>query len=160
MSYLNQWDFEELDTWSMEDMTVHLGDGTVIDEIYIDPVTTGIDMHFYYSTDMTQWEDKLLGLLLPRHYIAKKGFHSLPSPTFIKFFKIEFSNLAAAPYQAAEYPNMRPITYRKYPTWVENFFHNSYIMIPEEYTAYQVHNATSSRWSLDSRRSQIGSLHL
>jgi hypothetical protein len=127
MTYLDQWNMQELDTWGMHELdTGHYEDGTVIDEIYIDPVTFGPTMHIYYSLDDTpNWDDKLW-TPIPRTYTLRRGYHALPSPTFVKYIKLEFTNLKAAPYQAVDYPNIPPIRFRRFPTWVQNYFNNVY----------------------------------
>jgi len=141
MAYLGEWGMEDLDTWTMTDLTNHFEDGVVIDEVFVDPVTTGVTMHFYYSVDDTPDDDKLW-IPVPKQYIARKGFHPLPLPTFCKYFKIEFSNLAAVPYQPVEFPEMPPVTFKTYPTWVENYFKLGFISLPEKFTAVSSETVT------------------
>lgn len=95
----------------------------VVDEIYINPITFGCDMHFYYSDDddETDWDNKLW-TPIPQNYVLKRGFHALPRPTNIKFLKIEFSNLTAVPYEPVEFPAPGPITFRRYPIWINSYF--------------------------------------
>jgi hypothetical protein len=125
-AYLDRFEQDELDGRSQSDMEAFFEDGVVIDEVYIDPITPGIDLHLYYSLDdQADWEEKLW-VPVPRNYKLHRGFHALPSPTFVKFMKLEFSNLAAAPYNPIEYPSMLPITYRKYPSWVQDYFRGIY----------------------------------
>lgn len=132
MGYLGTQFMDELDGRSMTDMALYHTDGQVIDEIYVDPITYGPDMHFYYSLDDTSdWDDKLW-VPIPRNYVCRKGFHALPLPTYVKYFKIEFSNLSASPYQAVEYPDFPPAEYRKYPTWVQDYFTQVYFFKPIE----------------------------
>lgn len=114
----------DLDTRSMADMESYLSDGIVVDEVFIDPVTFGPSMHIYYSLDTTpEWDNKLW-IPINRNYVLKKGYHALPSPTFAKFLKLEFSNLVAAPYNTQESPMLPPIFYNQFPTWVQNYFQN------------------------------------
>ena len=103
------------------------GNAVVVDEVYIDPITYGPHMHFYYSNDdsTSDWDLKLW-VPVPRHYILKKGFHSLPSATTLKYLKVEFSNLVPVPYNVPEYPNFHSFTYKKFPTWVQNYFQGVY----------------------------------
>ena len=103
------------------------GNAVVIDEVYVDPITYGPHMHFYYSNDdsTSDWDLKLW-TPIPRHYILKKGFHQLPSSVTLKYLKAEFSNLAPIPYNVPEYPNFPSFTYRRYPTWVQNYFQGVY----------------------------------
>ena len=103
------------------------GNAVVIDEVYLDPITYGPNMHFYYSNDdsISDWDLKLW-VPIPRHYILKKGFHELPSSVTLKYLKVEFSNLVPMPYNVPEYPNFPSFTYRRFPTWVQNYFQNIY----------------------------------
>jgi hypothetical protein len=103
------------------------GQPVVIDKVYLDPITFGPDMHFYYSNDdsTVDW-DKKLWTPVPRHYILRKGFHNLPSSTVLKYLKVEFSNLTPIPYNVAEYPNFHSLSYRRFPTWVQNYFAGSF----------------------------------
>lgn len=134
MGYLDEHGVGVLDGRSMADMENYAEEGVVLDEIFIDPVTFGPSFHIYYSNDdEADWDNKLW-TPVPRHYILKRGYHALPSPTYVKYVKLEFSNLAATPYNTIDYPVLPPVTYRKYPTWVQNYFNNQYI--------YQVDNAT------------------
>lgn len=130
MEYLNTQFQDDLNTRSMSDMAEYHEDGTVIDEIFIDPITLGPFMHVYTSVDDTpEWDDKLW-TPIARHYIVQRGYHTLPRPTFVKYVKLEFSHLTAAPYNTADYPAMPPVEYRRYPTWVQNYFNNLYILRP------------------------------
>lgn len=127
MEYLNQFQMGALEGRSMADMENYAAGGAVVDEIYLDPVTFGPSMHIYYSNDdYGDWDYKLW-IPIPRQYTLKKGYHALPSPTFCKFIKLEFTNLAAAPYNLIEYPTLPQIEYRRFPTWVQNYFTNQYI---------------------------------
>lgn len=122
---------DEIEGATMADIELKFLDGVVIDEIYLDPVTLGPTMNIYYSLDdQADWDDKMW-IPITQQYTLKKGFHSLPSPTFVKFVKLEFTALAAAPYNTLDYPDTRPIEYRKYPTWVRNYFLNIYPFQPE-----------------------------
>jgi len=135
MAYLDTGDIlGEYDKRGQADMENFLIDGVIVDEIYIDPVTYGADLHIYYSNDEEPDWDNKLWTPIPRHYKLRKGFHALPSPTFAKFFKLEFSNLAAAPYQSLEYPVLPNLTYRKYPSWVQDYFNNLFVLTPSPST--------------------------
>jgi hypothetical protein len=130
MIVLDQIGMENLDSRGMDNMETYYTDAVLIDEIFIDPITTGPSMHIYYSLDDTpDWDNKLWNPV-PRHYILKKGFHALPRPELIKYLKIEFSRLAPAPYNMPEYPRLPQLTYLRYPTWVQNYFNNTYISKP------------------------------
>lgn len=122
--------FPNVDRLAVESLYLDLrnsGDPVVVDEIYVDPITYGPHMHFYYSNDdsTADWDTKLW-VPIPRHYILKKGFHELPSSVTLKYLKVEFTNLSPVPYNVPEYPNFHPFTYRKFPTWVQNYFQGVY----------------------------------
>jgi hypothetical protein len=130
MLTLDQADMTTLDVRSMSDMTLYHNDGIIVDEIFIDPVTTGPIMHVYYSLDDTpEWDNKLW-TPIPRHYILKRGFFQLPRPTMMKYVKLEFTRLVPMPYNTTDYPILPQITYKRYPTWVQNYFTNTYIKKP------------------------------
>lgn len=113
-----------LDMRTMSDMRTFFTDSVVLDEVYVDPITTGPLMHIYYSNDeYPDWDFKLW-TPIPRNFILKRGYHTFPSPVKAKYIKLEFTNLAAAPYETAEYPKLPPIRYRRFPTWVQNHFNN------------------------------------
>lgn len=121
MGYLEQFELGDIDSLSMADVEIYPPGGVVIDEIYIDPITLGPSMHIYYSLDDTADWDSKLWVPVNRHYILKKGFHALPDPTYVKFVKLEFTNLTPIPYNAPE-SNPLEVTYRKYPIWVQTYF--------------------------------------
>lgn len=113
---------EGLDLLSQENIESIYTEGQVITEIYIDPVTIGQYMHFYYSDDdYSDWDMKLW-YPINKHYVLQKGFFYLPRPIRAKYFKIEFTNLTPIPYNTIQYPQTPEITYDKYPTWVQNLF--------------------------------------
>lgn len=130
MGYLDHFEVGEID-WSQEELdTGHFENGVVIDEIFIDPVTFGPAMNIYYSLDdVADWDEKLW-IPVPRRYRLKRGFHALPRPTFVKYIKLEFTNLAAIPYQPIEYPDLDTVEFRRYPTWVQNYFDDVYPVQP------------------------------
>jgi hypothetical protein len=89
-----------------------------LDEIFIDPLTPGCVMHFYYSTDdtLTDWDNKFW-IPIPRHYALAKESYQLPNTIYAKYIKIEFSKLSVTPYN---FPTTQEkIQYRLFPTWVE-----------------------------------------
>ena len=121
-AYLDEWTQADLDTRSQKDMEMFYEDGVVIDEVFIDPVTSGPSMHIYYSDDDTPDCDNKLWTPIPRSYILRKGFAAFPAPTFVKYIKLEFTNLSPVPYQRLEYPQLPPITFRQFPSWVQDYF--------------------------------------
>jgi len=89
-----------------------------LDEIFIDPLTPGCVMHFYYSTDdeLTDWDNKFW-IPIPRHYVLAKESYQFPNTIYAKYIKIEFSKLNLTPYN---FPTTQEkIQYRLFPTWVE-----------------------------------------
>jgi hypothetical protein len=130
MSYLDRFRVSEI-TWTQNELdTGHYENGVVIDEVFIDPVTFGPTMNIYYSMDDTaSWDDKLW-IPISRRYKLKRGYHALPQPTLVKYIKLEFTDLAAVPYQPVEYPAISEIEFRRYPTWVQNYFNDIYPVKP------------------------------
>lgn len=105
------------------DLTI-AGAGQVITELYLDPITTGSSMHFYWSNDNElDWDNKLW-TPIHKHFVLKRGYYYLPRPIKAKYFKIEFSKLTPIPYNTLEYPVSSNVTYKKYPSWVQNLFAN------------------------------------
>jgi hypothetical protein len=130
MTVLDSVGMSDLSTRGMADVETYYEDGVLLDEVFIDPITTGPHMHIYYSVDdEPNWDNKLWSPVA-RHYILKKGFHALPRPQLVKYLKIEFSSLAPVPYNMPEYPQLPQLTYLRYPTWVQNYFNNTYISKP------------------------------
>jgi Carbohydrate binding domain len=114
-------DYDNLSMSNMESYVSGVGTQT-IDEIFIDPVFSGSDMHFYWSVDpQPDWESKLWHPV-PIHYKCTRGFHAFPYPVTARYFKVEFSNLTPIPYNTLEYPQLLPPLYRKFPSWVQNYF--------------------------------------
>ena len=95
------------------------GNPSLIDEIYLDPLTPGCLVHIYYTDDdsTTNWDNKLW-TPVNRHYTLSKGYIKLPNTISAKYIKIEFTNLSVIPYDFSSTKNT--IQYRMYPTWVEN----------------------------------------
>jgi hypothetical protein len=122
----------ELDGVSMAQMALSYEGGVVIDEIFIDPITIGPDVHIYYSNDDHGDWDYKLWTPIARNYVLKKGFFPLPRPVKVKYVKLEFSNLAAAPYSAIDQVSLPDITYRRYPSWVQDYFNSVAPPLPQE----------------------------
>lgn len=127
MSYLDGWQVGEIESWGINDLdNGHYVDAIVIDEIYLDPITFGPNMRVYYSLDDNPDWDNKLWVPIPRNYKLKRGYAALPSPTMVKYVKLEFTDLAAVPYQSVDYPAITTAQYRKHPTWVQNLFGSLY----------------------------------
>jgi len=124
---LDMTSLDERSLWQLQDFYT---EPSVVDEIYINPITNGPNMHFYYSNDdIPEWDDKLW-VPIPMNYTLRRGYFALPSPTAAKYFKIEFSDLVPIPYQFIEYPSGITTTFRRYPTWVQNYFADLYPIKP------------------------------
>lgn len=110
------------------DVSSSSNDPIVIDSVYLDAITPGVQFNIYYSNDDSfgpkttpdDW-DKLLWARVPRVYRAyKRQSFALPSPITAKYIKIEFTSLQAEYYSPGPYD--LPILYKKYPSWVLNYF--------------------------------------
>lgn len=117
------------------DVSSDSGNSSVIDSIFLDPITSGVNFNVYYSADTTgptdlgdtgAW-DKLLWTWVPKTFKAhKKQNYVLPHPITAKYIKVEFSSLQASYYSPGV--NDKPILYKKYPSWVVNYFLSIYNM--------------------------------
>jgi acetolactate synthase small subunit len=132
MATLNGLQMDVLDDRSMTDLTDYYSATVLIDEVYIKPVSHGPQMHFYYSTDDTPDWDSKLWIPIPQNYTLRHGIFALPAPTAVKYFKIEFTNLTPIPYQFIEYPKNITTKFRRYPTWVQNYFTDLFPTKPYE----------------------------
>jgi hypothetical protein len=130
MKYLDPFITGILDNRGMRDMEEYYSDPVLIDEVWIDPITTGPLVHFYYSNDDEPDPNNKLWIPIPRHYILKRGYYAFPQPIFCKYVKVEFTNLAPAPYNSTQYPFEIPITTRRFPTWVRDYFRQLYLPEP------------------------------
>lgn len=104
----------------------------VIDSVLVDPVTPNMAFNVYYSTDDTgnqdnmakmtdtDWESKLW-TRVPEVYIAtQRQEYVFPEPIVAKYVCVEFTNLQSQPYDPGAF--QQAVTYKKFPTWVANFF--------------------------------------
>jgi hypothetical protein len=80
------------------DTSTTQGEGKVIDRFFIDPTHIGPTLTLYHSDDEGSWEGKVW-TPIARDYSAQKGFIHLP-PTRARFWKFEFTNLTAEPYES------------------------------------------------------------
>lgn len=109
------------------------GEATRIDSVYLDAITPGVQFNVYYSvddvppgTDVDSW-DQRLWKWVPRVYKANSRKNYLfPNPVSAKYMKVEFTNLQASYYDPGQHD--RPILYRKYNSWVVNYFLSIYDM--------------------------------
>jgi hypothetical protein len=101
----------------------------VIDGVLVDPSTPNMAFNVYYSNDDTNnsdnmteldWEGKLWSRV-PQVYIAtQRQQYAFPEPVSAKYMKMEFCNLNAQTYTPGSFP--LPVTYKKMPTWVADYF--------------------------------------
>lgn len=104
-------DLLEGDRWRSEPQPVNYGVVTLvgdfgapetIDRFWLDPTHTGPHMTIYWSNDDLPVEgvnyDDLVWVPLPRDYVLQKGFVHIP-PTRARFWKFEFTNLVAEPFE-------------------------------------------------------------
>lgn len=102
------------------------GNAVVIDGVLIAPTTPGVSLNIYYSndnqpgTDPASW-DNLLWTHVPKTYqmVARANF-AFPAPITAKYIKVEYSHLQARYYAPGNF--QKPITYKKYPKWVTDYF--------------------------------------
>lgn len=126
--WLGQFDL----SYSARVSTNQLGsNAVVVDALVFDPLTPNIAFNLYYSNDdstnttpMTpsNWESKLW-TRVPRVFRpAGKQTLVLPSPINARYIKIELTN----PQPQSYTPNIfqLPISYKTFPSWVQNYFYN------------------------------------
>lgn len=98
----------------------------VIDKVSIDPITTGIYFSVYYSNEgepgvnESSWEQKLWNRVPNTYLLDKKDTYVFPEPITAKYVCIEFTHLKAESYDPGE--TTFPITYKKHPKWVLDYF--------------------------------------
>jgi hypothetical protein len=106
------------------------GSPSVIDSFFVNPLTPNVSMNLYYSTDTStdvpvmqtsNWEQKLWSYstsILCRQ--ARK--YALPNPVVANYIKLEFTNLQ--PQQYTPGPYALPVIYKKFPSWVTQYFYS------------------------------------
>lgn len=104
-------------------------DTSVLDGILVDPITPNMAFNVYYSSDdsgqgssMTEsdWERKLWARV-PQVYVAtQRQQYVFPEPIKAKYIKVEFTNLQGQSYDPGNF--QQPVIYKKFPTWVADFF--------------------------------------
>lgn len=99
---------------------------SVVDRIFLDPLTPGMYFSVYYTSDgdkptsEDEWDQKLWKVVPKTFYAVKREVHVLPQPIAAKYVKVEFSHLQARHYNPGDFA--RPITYKKHPKWVLDYF--------------------------------------
>ena len=103
----------------------HLTDIT-IDSIEVDPLTPGMAMSVYYSSEgepansTDDWDNKLWQRVPRTYHLRYKNEFKLPQPIKARYVKLEFSKLQARPYDPGNF--RREVTYLKHPKWVLDYF--------------------------------------
>jgi hypothetical protein len=103
----------------------HLTEVT-IDSIEVDPMTPGLIMSVYYSSEgdsavsPDDWDNKLWSRVPRTYRLTHKNTFPLPQPISARFIKLEFSSLQAKPYNPGGFS--RAVTYKKHPKWVLDYF--------------------------------------
>jgi plastocyanin len=106
-----------------------IDDTVVIDGILVDPLTPNMAFNVYYSVDdantmanMTEsdWEQKLWVRVPQVYTCTQRQQYVFPAPVVAKYIKVEFTNLPAASYNPGNF--QQSTTYKKFPTWVADFF--------------------------------------
>ena len=101
----------------------------VIDGVLINPSTPNISMNVYYSTDdsfqsnnmtETNWEEKLWTRVPETYVLTSQQQCMFPTPIQTKYIKLEYTNPQAQTYNTGTFS--QPITYKKFPTWVAEYF--------------------------------------
>lgn len=116
---------------------------SVIDAIRIAPRTPGIRMHVYYTeqnlnsvkedgsyrTPQTnnEWDHMLWTPINTTYILRSNQTITLPTPIRASYIKLEFSRLQPLPFKAPQAPNLPPVEYRRYPTWIESQFDNALV---------------------------------
>ena len=104
-------------------------DTTVIDGVLVNPSTPNIAMNVYYSTDDSytsdnmvegDWEQKLWTRIPEVYVLTAQQNCMFPTPVSAKYIKLEYSNPQAQIYSPGTFS--QPVTYKKFPTWVAEYF--------------------------------------
>lgn len=98
----------------------------VVDRILLDPITPGIYFNVYYSsegdpaTNESDWEYKLWSPVKQIFKAERRQEFVLSEPITARYIKIEFTHLQPQFYQPGTFH--QPITYKKFPRWVQEHF--------------------------------------
>lgn len=103
-----------------------MGKETLLDGVLIDPVTPGIYVHAYYCNDGSPgateetWEERVWVPVPRAHHALRRESFMFPEPISARYLKLEYSHLQARSYPVGGF--QRPLTYRKHPKWVLDYF--------------------------------------
>jgi hypothetical protein len=125
-----EWTGEFGQSPSVQLVEPEVADNTVvIDGVIIDPITPNMACNIYYSQDdsytsdnmtETDWEQKLWTRIPEIFILTQNQQYVFPAPIVTKYLKFEFTNLQSQSYNPGNFTN--PVQYKKFPTWVANFF--------------------------------------
>jgi hypothetical protein len=125
-----EWTGQKGDSPSIQLIAPSVQDNSiVVDTVLVDPLTPNMAFNVYYSTDDTgtsdnmteaDWEGKLWQRVPEVFLSTQRQQYALPEPIIAKYMCVEFTNLQAQSYDTG--PFQVPISYKKFPTWVANFF--------------------------------------
>jgi hypothetical protein len=110
-------------------------DFVVIDSVLIDPGTPNMYVNIYYSTDdeytsdsmtASDWEQKLWSRVPNIYQVVGRQNYALPAPIHAKYMKLEFVNPQGQSYDPGQF--QLPVSYKKFPTWVSNYFLQQYTL--------------------------------
>lgn len=143
------------------------GEPQTIDRFFLDPTHTGPKFNIYYSNDPQESDgtdeffEARTWTPIPRSYSLQKGFVHLP-PTRAKYWKFEFTNLVAEPYECFV-PMLRPTKF--FPTAMvqslkesASFGHAEEAMIPGMSTATALTEQTRYRDAIAALQQQTAQL--
>jgi len=115
------------------DVSTENDEPVVIDSVFLDAITPGVQFNIYYSTDVNgpgndndSWESLLWDYVPSAFKAHSKKSYVLPNPITANYIKIEFTSLQADYYNPGK--NDKPILYKKFPSWVINYFLSIYNM--------------------------------
>ena len=122
-----QWTGDPHNSTSVEVIEGTLTDEqVVIDNVLVDPVTTGVWFSIYHSSEgerpetEEEWENKLWTKVPGSFQALKRESHKLPAPIVTKYVKIEFTHLQAKSYNPGDFA--KPVSYKKHPKWILDYF--------------------------------------
>jgi hypothetical protein len=106
----------------------------VIDAIRIGPATPGLLMHVYFTENhgsaivpqtSTQWDRLIWQPIHTTYNLNGNATFTLPTTIRAAFVKLEFTKLQPRAIPGPARPVQPAVTFRRYPTWIENQFDNA-----------------------------------
>lgn len=108
----------------------------IIDNIRVAPRTHGVRMQVYYTRDnlhgtapklTDHWDHMLWTPVNEVYHLRRDEAIQLPHCVQASFIKLEFTNLQPMPFTVSPFPELPPVEYKRYPTWVESAFQNAQV---------------------------------